>query len=74
MWVQEEPMNMGPYWHCATRIETCLRELGRDTNGRVLYAGREPSAATATGFADYHAQEMKELLDNSMDLSFTQYI
>jgi 2-oxoglutarate dehydrogenase E1 component len=74
MWAQEEPMNMGPYWHCATRIETCLRELGRDTNGRVLYSGRPPSAATATGFGDYHAQEMKELLDNSMDLGFSQYM
>jgi 2-oxoglutarate dehydrogenase E1 component len=74
MWAQEEPMNMGPYLHCALRIETCLRELGRETNGRVLYAGRLPSAATATGFGDYHAQEMKELLDNSMNLNFSQYM
>eukprot|EP00892_Ulva_mutabilis_P000834 jgi/Ulvmu1/10751/UM068_0041.1 len=73
-WSQEEPMNMGPYWHCQMRIETCLRELGRGTNGRILYAGRPPSAATATGFGDVHAQEMKTLLDNAMDLDFREYM
>ena len=74
MWSQEEPMNMGPYWHCQMRIETCMRELGRDTHGRILYAGRPPSAATATGFGDFHAQEMKTLLDNAMDLSYAAYM
>jgi 2-oxoglutarate dehydrogenase E1 component len=67
-------MNMGPYWHCATRIDTCLRELGRNTNGRVLYAGRPPSAATATGFGDFHAREMQTLLDEAMDVSFSRYM
>ena len=73
MWAQEEPMNMGGYWHCQMRIETCLRELGRPTRGRLLYAGRPPMAATATGFGDVHAREMKQLLDAAMDLEHNEY-
>ena len=74
MWSQEEPMNMGGYWHCQMRIETCLRELGRDTHGRLLYAGRPPSAATATGFGDVHAHEMKTVLANATDLGYSEYV
>lgn len=61
-------MNMGGFWHCQMRIETCLRELGRSVSGRMLYAGRPPSAATATGFGDVHARQMREFLDVAMDL------
>jgi 2-oxoglutarate dehydrogenase E1 component len=73
MWAQEEPMNMGAYWHCQMRIETCLRELGRHTRGRLLYAGRPPMAAPSTGFGDVHAREMKQLLDSAIDLEHNQY-
>jgi 2-oxoglutarate dehydrogenase E1 component len=73
MWAQEEPMNMGGYWHCQMRIETCLRELGRPTDGRLQYAGRPPSAATATGFGDVHARQMKALLDQAVDLEYSTF-
>ena len=74
MWCQEEPMNMGAYSHCQPRLETCLRELGRPTTGRLLYAGRGPSAATATGFGEWHAKEMAQLLTDAMDLNFNTYM
>lgn len=73
MWAQEEPMNMGAYWHCQMRIETCLRELGRQTAGRLLYAGRPPMAATATGFGNVHAREMKQLLEQACNLQYTSF-
>lgn len=37
-------------------MESCLRADGRSTTGRVTYAGRPPSAATATGFGHVRAQ------------------
>lgn len=74
MWAQEEPMNMGAYWHCQMRIETCQRELGGQTSGRVLYAGRPPSAATATGYGNWHAKEMNQLMADAMDLKFNKYL
>lgn len=56
VWCQEEPMNMGAYYHVQPRMESCLRAEGRPTTGRITYAGRPPSASTATGFGQVHAQ------------------
>jgi hypothetical protein len=33
-----------------------MRAEGRATMGRINYAGRPPSASTATGFGQVHAQ------------------
>ncbi len=49
-------MNMGAFMHVQPRIDSCLRAEGRTSNGRVPYAGRPPSASTATGFGSVHAQ------------------
>jgi hypothetical protein len=49
-------MNMGAYFHIQPRLESCLRAEGRPTTGRITYAGRPPSASTATGFGQVHAQ------------------
>jgi hypothetical protein len=38
------------------RLESCLRAEGRPTTGRITFAGRPPSASTATGFGQVHAQ------------------
>lgn len=71
MWTQEEPMNMGAYFHCQPRIESCMRAEGRPTTGRLPYSGRPPSASPATGFGDVHAQEQNKLLNESLDDKFT---
>ena len=47
---------MGAYYHIQPRLESCLRAEGRPTTGRITYAGRPPSASTATGFGQGHAQ------------------
>lgn len=74
IWCQEEPMNMGAYFYVAPRIETCLRLEGRTPPPAafpaIKYAGREPSASTATGFPEVHAQEQAKLLNQALDLSF----
>ena len=71
MWAQEEPMNMGAYAHVQPRLESCMRAEGRAPTGRIPYAGRAPSAATATGFGDVHAQEQSRLLQEAMDTGFS---
>lgn len=50
-------MNMGAYAHVAPRLQTCMREEGRQLPDHVPYAGRGPSASTATGFGSVHKQE-----------------
>ena len=66
MWAQEEPLNQGAYLHVAPRLKTVLAAEGRDVPFQVAYAGRAPSAATATGFAEVHAKEQAQLLADAM--------
>lgn len=40
---------MGAYHYVVPRMNACLRGEGRQTSGRLAYAGRPPSASTATG-------------------------
>lgn len=68
-WCQEEPMNMGAYFHVLPRIHTCHRELGREITGYIKYFGRPPMASPATGYAQLHEKEQKTLVSAAMDLS-----
>jgi len=52
------------------RLESCMRAEGRATTGRVMYAGREPSASTATGYGEVHAQEQAKLLHEALDVNY----
>lgn len=67
-------MNMGAYWHVEPRIKTCLAAEGRPVQadngagGYIKYAGRPPSAATATGFGEVHAQEQAALIRTALDV------
>lgn len=63
-------MNMGAYFHVQPRMDTCLRAEGRPSDGRINYAGRPPSASTATGFGEVHAQEQARLIHEALDLSY----
>ncbi|XP_011024057.1 PREDICTED: 2-oxoglutarate dehydrogenase, mitochondrial-like [Populus euphratica] len=66
VWCQEEPMNMGAYSYIAPRLSTAMKALGRGTMDDIKYAGRGPSAATATGFYQMHVKEQAELLQKAM--------
>lgn len=57
-WVQEEPMNMG----AASFLKMNLLSI----NYGVI--SRQPSAATATGYAKVHAQEQTEIIDTAFSI------
>ncbi|KAI9219714.1 oxoglutarate dehydrogenase, E1 component [Blastocladiella britannica] len=85
-WVQEEPMNMGPWTFVEPRIATSLRHsthhadaharfahlslqpthYGQPMSSPVLYAGRGPSGAVATGKKKLHVKEERTLLSNAL--------
>jgi 2-oxoglutarate dehydrogenase E1 component len=70
MWCQEEPMNMGGFYHVVPRMNACIRAEGRQTNGRLKYSGRAAAASTATGFGEVHAEEQRSTVANALDMSF----
>src|SRR5687767_3447715 len=57
-WVQEEPLNMG----AASFLQMNLKSI----NHGVI--SRQPSAATATGFAKVHAQEQSEIIETAFTI------
>ncbi|KAK3256664.1 hypothetical protein CYMTET_34209 [Cymbomonas tetramitiformis] len=67
MWCQEEPMNMGAFHHILPRMTTLMKSKGR-AGQEIKYSGRDPSAATATGFGEVHAREQAGLLEEALTL------
>jgi 2-oxoglutarate dehydrogenase E1 component len=65
MWCQEEPMNMGAWTYAQPNIERVL-EFIKAKNTRPRYAGRNPSASTATGLMSRHLRELKAFLDEAL--------
>jgi 2-oxoglutarate dehydrogenase E1 component len=57
-WVQEEPLNMG----AASFLQMNLKSI----NYGVI--SRQPSAATATGFAKIHKQEQDEIIETAFSI------
>jgi 2-oxoglutarate dehydrogenase E1 component len=57
-WVQEEPLNMG----AASFLQMNLKSINYG------FIGRQPSAATATGYAKIHAQEQTEIIDTAFSI------
>ncbi|HEU4573848.1 MAG TPA: 2-oxoglutarate dehydrogenase E1 component [Chitinophagaceae bacterium] len=57
-WVQEEPLNMG----AAAFLQMNLKTI----NYGVI--SRQPSAATATGYAKVHAQEQAEIIETAFSI------
>jgi 2-oxoglutarate dehydrogenase E1 component len=39
-------------------------------NGRIKFAGRPPSASTATGYGRVHEKEQNALVTDALNLSF----
>ena len=61
-WVQEEPRNMGAWTFVRDRLPECLPE-----SATLDYAGRPPSASTATGSMRVHRAEQAELVAEAFD-------
>ncbi len=61
VWCQEEPRNMGGWTFIRDEIEWCAAQAGY-ARPRPAYAGRPPSAATATGLMSKHQAELAAFL------------
>jgi len=67
LWCQEEPKNMGAWSFVQPRISTATRSINKHEK-RPLYAGRAPSAATATGLgARAHNAEQAALIAGAFE-------
>jgi len=60
VWCQEEPQNQGAWYQIRHRLATLVgkREL--------LYAGRAPAAAPATGISKMHEAEQRGLIEAAL--------
>ena len=57
-WVQEEPMNMGAYWHVKRRLEPKLpKHLG------LHYVGRPERASPSEGYAIAHEAQERRIVE-----------
>jgi 2-oxoglutarate dehydrogenase E1 component len=61
VWCQEEPQNQGAWYQIRHRLQEPL--AGRK---QVLYAGRAPAAAPATGIAKIHEAEQLALIEAAL--------
>jgi 2-oxoglutarate dehydrogenase E1 component len=67
VWCQEEPQNQGAWYQIRHRLQEALG--GRR---QVLYAGRSPSAAPATGIAKIHDAEQAALTHAALHANATE--
>ena len=63
VWTQEEPKNQGAWYQIRHRIE----ELSTSKQ-KVLFAGRPSSASPAVGYMSKHVAQLKQLLDDALDV------
>ncbi|MGO9803897.1 MAG: 2-oxoglutarate dehydrogenase E1 component [Steroidobacteraceae bacterium] len=67
VWCQEEPQNQGAWYQIRHRLQELV------TGHRpVLYAGRAPAAAPATGVARIHELEQQELVSAALHSKTTE--
>lgn len=74
IWVQEEHMNMGPWFYVSRRIEAAIKQLKRDDlnwtieRSEVNYSGRDVYAAQSAGDLNLHLYQLEEFLVDAFDL------
>jgi 2-oxoglutarate dehydrogenase E1 component len=67
VWCQEEPQNQGSWYQIRHRLHEPL-----SSKDQLLYAGRAPAAAPATGIPKLHNMELKQFLDAALRSSTTE--
>ncbi|WP_181700672.1 2-oxoglutarate dehydrogenase E1 component [Chthonobacter albigriseus] len=65
VWCQEEPKNMGSWTFIEPYLEWVLKQIGAKVT-RPRYAGRAPSAATATGLMSKHLAQLNAFLEEAL--------
>jgi 2-oxoglutarate dehydrogenase E1 component len=67
VWCQEEPQNQGAWYQIRHRLQEIL-----GVRRQVLYAGRAPAAAPATGISKIHEAEQHALIDAALKATTTE--
>jgi len=65
VWCQEEPQNQGAWYQIRHRLDALSRRP-------VLYAGRAPAAAPATGILKIHEMEQQTLIEAALRATVTE--
>jgi 2-oxoglutarate dehydrogenase E1 component len=65
VWCQEEPQNQGAWYQIRHRLQEFVRRP-------VLYAGRAPAAAPATGIPKIHEREQQALVSAALHSTATE--
>jgi 2-oxoglutarate dehydrogenase E1 component len=60
-WVQEEPMNMGAYWHVKRRLEPKLPK-----HLTLNYVGRPERASPSEGYASAHEKQEEKIVQAAL--------
>jgi len=68
VWCQEEPKNNGAWFFVESQIEQALTDAGKE-GMRACYAGREPAASPATGYAGRHKVQQDALVSVALGLA-----
>ena len=68
VWCQEEPKNNGAWFFVDRLIEDAAEKAGHK-GMRPFYAGREPAASPATGFASRHQAQQESLVNIALGLA-----
>ncbi|MGE0113928.1 MAG: 2-oxoglutarate dehydrogenase E1 component [Steroidobacteraceae bacterium] len=67
VWCQEEPQNQGSWYQIRHRLQEPL-----GSKDQLLYAGRAPAAAPATGIAKLHNMQLQGFLDAALRSDTTE--
>ena len=67
VWCQEEPQNQGSWYQIRHRLQEPLSK-----EHQLLYAGRAPAAAPATGIPQMHMEQQQGLVDAALRSSSTE--
>jgi len=67
VWCQEEPQNQGSWYQIRHRLQEPL-----SSKDQLLYAGRAPAAAPATGISKLHNLQLKEFVDAALRATSTE--
>ena len=67
VWCQEEPQNQGSWYQIRHRLQEPL-----SSKDMLMYAGRAPAAAPATGIMKLHTLQLNEFVDAALRSSNTE--
>ena len=67
VWCQEEPQNQGAWYQIRHRLQE-----GLSPDHQLLYAGRAPAAAPATGIFKMHVEQQQGLVDAALRSTSTE--